>query len=140
MGRDGGPYIRVMKHFNLQSVKLSFLSNLQHKTGILAFFTSCKMWNIFKVIKTPEYVDVDTVDVVLASILLTLKAFDFLWQCLYCLLWYVQCRLGSLCSLFWRFLPAGCIYWCIFCGAYIRGCINGSLSVIYFDRLGVTIR
>ena len=124
MGRDGEPYIWVMKHFNLQSVKLSFLSNLQHKTGILAFFTSCKMWNIFKVIKTPEYVDVDTVDVVLASILLTLKAFDFLWQCLYCLLWYVQCRLGSLfvvLTLFacWMYILVY-ILWGLYKGLYQR--------------------
>ena len=45
-----GTYNMVEKHFNLQSVKLTFLSFLQHKARILAFFTKT-----FLIIKTPEY-------------------------------------------------------------------------------------
>ena len=41
MGR--GAYIREEKHFNLQSVKLIFLSFFQYKAHISAFFTECKM-------------------------------------------------------------------------------------------------
>ena len=36
-------YIQEEKHFNLQSVELTFLSFFQYKAHILAFFTSCKM-------------------------------------------------------------------------------------------------
>ena len=48
-GRAGGAYIREEKHFNLQSVKLTFLSFFQYKARISAFFKSCKMSNMFKV-------------------------------------------------------------------------------------------
>ena len=64
------------EHFNLQSVKLTFLSFFQYKVRILRFFTSYKMWNMFKVhnkdtrkpkvnnkVKTK-----DTVDVSMASV------------------------------------------------------------------------
>ena len=45
-----GTYSLVEKHFNLQSVKLTFLSLFQHKARILAFFMKT-----FLIIKTPEH-------------------------------------------------------------------------------------
>ena len=107
-----GAYIRIEKRFKLQSVKHFFLSFLQHKARISGFFTSCKMRNMFKVYnknrrirKINEKVkNKDTVDVVLASLLLT---FNFLWHCFHCWLWSVSCRLW-LFLLFWRFVPILC--------------------------------
>ena len=107
-----GAYIRVQKRFKLQSVKHFFLSFLQYKARISGFFTSCKMRNMFKVYnknrrirKINEKVkNKDTVDVVLASLLLT---FNFLLHCFHCWLWSVSCRLG-LFLLFWRFVPILC--------------------------------
>ena len=60
------------------------------------------MWNMFKVNNKDTRIhkvndkvkNKDTVDVVLASLLLTLTTFHFLLQCFYCLL-------------FWRFVPDG---------------------------------
>ena len=105
-GRGGGrAYIREEKHFNLKSVKLIFLCFIQYRARISAFFTSCKMWNMFKVnnkdtriCKVDDKVkkNKDTVDVVLASLLLILNTFHFLIQCFYCWLWSVNCRLGLL--------------------------------------------
>ena len=76
---EGAAYIREEKNFNLQSVKLIFLSFFQYKARISAFFTSGNMWNMFKVNNKDSRIrDVndkvknkDTVDVVLASLLLT---------------------------------------------------------------------
>ena len=45
----GGGDIREEKYFNLQSAELTFLSFFQYKAHNVAFFTSCKMWNMFKV-------------------------------------------------------------------------------------------
>ena len=48
----------------------------------------------------------DTIDVVLASLLLTLSTFYFLLQCFYC--WLCQLIAGWGCYLlFWRFVAAG---------------------------------
>ena len=84
-----GTYIWEEKRFNLQSVKLTFLSFLQYKARILAFFTSCKMGNMFKVNNKDTRIrkvndkvkNKGTVDIVLASLLLTLNAFHFLLHC-----------------------------------------------------------
>ena len=38
-----GAYIWEEKDFNLQSIKLAFLSFFHYKAIILAFFTSCKI-------------------------------------------------------------------------------------------------
>ena len=100
----GGAYIREEKHFNLQSVKLTFLSFFQHKSRISAFFPSCKMWDMFKVNNKDTRIrkvndkvkNKDTVDVVRAFLLLTLNTFHFLLQCFYCWLWSVSFRLGLL--------------------------------------------
>ena len=89
-GKGAVVYIREEKHFNLQFVKPTFLSFFQYKARILAFFMSWKLWNIFKVKNK------DIVDVVLASLLLTLNKFDFLLQCFYCWLWSVNYQLGLL--------------------------------------------
>ena len=78
----GVAYIRQEKHFSLQSVKLTFLVFFQYKARILAFFTSCKILNMFKVNNkdtrirkvNDEVKNKDTVDVVLASLLLTLNS------------------------------------------------------------------
>ena len=48
-GVGGGGYIREEKYFNLQSAELTFLSFFQYKAHNVAFFTSCKMWHMFKV-------------------------------------------------------------------------------------------
>ena len=82
-------FIRDEKHFNLQSVKLTFLS---------------KIWNMFKVNNENTRIrkvndkdkNKDTIDVALASLLLILNTFDFLLQCYYCWLWSGNCRLGLL--------------------------------------------
>ena len=79
----GKTYVPEEKHLNLQSVKVTFLSFYQYKARVLAFFTSCKMWNMFKVnnkdIRIGEVNNKvkskDTIDVVLASLLLTLNTF-----------------------------------------------------------------
>ena len=39
----GGAYIGEGKNFNLQSVKVIFLSFFQYKAHISAYFMSCKM-------------------------------------------------------------------------------------------------
>ena len=88
----GKAYIREEKHFSLQSVKLTFLSFFQYKVRILTFFLSCKMREMFKInnkdsriLKVNDKVkNKDTVDVALASLLLTLNTFHFLLQCFYC--------------------------------------------------------
>ena len=67
----GGGYIWEEKHFNLQSAKLFFLSFFQYEARISAFFTSRKIWNMFKV--NDKVKNKDTVNVVLATLLLTLS-------------------------------------------------------------------
>ena len=92
------------KHFNLQSVKLTFLSFFQYKACILTFFMPCKMWNMFKVnnkdtkicIVNNKVKNKDTIDIVLPSLLLTLNISHFLLQCFYCWLSSVNCWLGLL--------------------------------------------
>ena len=81
-----GPYLRghiyiwaytwEEKHFILQSVKHTFFLFFQYKACILAFFTSWKMCNMFKVNNKDTRIhkvnnkikNKDTVDVVLASL------------------------------------------------------------------------
>ena len=54
---------------------------------------SKKVWNLFKVKnKHQDYIK----DVVLVSLLLTLKKFYTLFWCFYCWLWTMKCRLDSL--------------------------------------------
>ena len=91
-------------HSSLQSVKVTFLSFFTSRARILAFFTLCKMWNMFKVNikdtiirKVSDKVKYkDTIDVVLASLLLTLNKCHFLLKCVYCCLWSVNWRLELL--------------------------------------------
>ena len=86
-----------------QSVKLTFLSFFQNKARILAIFTSCKMWNMFKVKTTDTRIrkvnnkikNKDTIDAVLAFLLLILNTFHFLLPFLFCWLWSVHVRLGA---------------------------------------------
>ena len=85
---------------------LNFLFFLffQYKARISPFFTTCKMWNMFKVNTKDSRIrafndkvkNKNTIDVVLASLLLTLNTFHFLLQCFFCWLWSVNCRLGLL--------------------------------------------
>ena len=85
-------------------LNLLFFLFFQYKARITAFFTSCKMWNTIKVNNKETKIrkvndkikNKDTVDVVLASLLLTLNIFHFLLQCFYCWLWQVNCRLELL--------------------------------------------
>ena len=103
-GVGEGSFVREEKHFNLQSVKLTFLSFFQYKARISGFFKSCKIWNMFKVNNkdtrirkvTDKTKNKDTVDVVLVSLFLTLNTFHFLLQCFCCWYWSVNCRLGLL--------------------------------------------
>ena len=100
----GVVYIREKKQFNLQSVKLTFLSFLQYKARISSFFMPCKMWNMFKVNNKDTKIrkvnnkvkNKDTIDIILPSLLLTLNIFHFLLQCFYCWLSSVNCWLGLL--------------------------------------------
>ena len=86
-GRGIGGYIWKKKKINLQSVKIAFLSFFYHKAPILGYFTSCKMWNMFKVNNkdtriqkvNDKFKNKDTIEVVLGSLLLTLNTFLFLW-------------------------------------------------------------
>ena len=81
-----------------------FFLFFQYKSRIFAFFTSCKMGNMFRVDNKDTRIrkvnikakNKDTVDVVLATSLLTLRTFHFLLQCFYCWLWSVNCWLGLL--------------------------------------------
>ena len=83
---------------------LFFFFFLQYKARILAYFTSCKMWNMLKVNNKDTRIhkvndkvnNKDIVDVVLVSLLLDLNTFHFLLQCFYCWLISVNCRLGLL--------------------------------------------
>ena len=75
-------------------LNLLFFLFFQHTVRISAFFTSCKLWNMFKV--NDKVKNKDTVDVVLPSLLLTLNIFHFLLQCSKCWLWSDNCRLGLL--------------------------------------------
>ena len=70
---------------------ITFLSFFQYKARILAYFTSARCEICSKlIIKTPGYVErrvndkvnnKDNVDIVLASLLLTLSTFHFVLQC-----------------------------------------------------------
>ena len=100
----GGAYIREEKHFNLQSAKLHFLYFFQYKSCIIAFFTSCKMWNMLNVDNKDTGIhkvnnkvkNKDTIDIVLATLLLIMSTFHFLLHCFYCWLWSAKCWLGLL--------------------------------------------
>ena len=88
----GGLCSEEKKHFNLQSDKLTFPSFFQYKVSISAFFTSCKVRNMFKVNNKDTRIceinnkvkNKDTADIVPACLLLTLNKFHFLLQCFYC--------------------------------------------------------
>ena len=103
-GSGWGAYIQEKNYLNLQFFKLTFLSFFQYKARITAFFTSCKMWNMFKVNNKDTRIrkvndkiwNKDIVDVALTSLFLTLNTFYFLLECFYCWLWSVNCRLGLL--------------------------------------------
>ena len=91
-------YIREEKHFNWQTVNLTFLSFFQYKARISAFFLSCEKCSKLT-IKKPEYVTLTIklkIKTLLTSLLLTLNIFHFLLQCFYCWLWSVNCCLGEL--------------------------------------------
>ena len=111
-GKRGGAYIRERayiqeeKHFfqfPVCQIPFSFFF-FQYKSCIFAFSTSCKMRNMFRVDNKDTRIcrvnikvkNKDTVDVVLATLLLTLRTFHFLLQCFYCWLWSVNCWLGLL--------------------------------------------
>ena len=88
----GGAYIWEEKHFNLQSVKLTFLSFFKYKAHNVAFSPLYKMCNMFKVNNKDTRIckvndklkNKGIVDGVLTSLLLTLNIFHFLLQCFCC--------------------------------------------------------
>ena len=109
-----GAHVWEERHFNLHIVKLiTFLYCSQYKTRISAYFTLCKMWNMFKVNnKALEYVKltiklkIKTPLTLFWSLLLNLNIFHFLWQCFCCWLWSVNCcGCCGCCLLFWHFVP-----------------------------------
>ena len=85
-------------------LNLLFFLFFRYKTRISVFFTSCKMWNMFKVNHKDTRIskfngkvkNKDTVDAFLASLLLTFNSFYFLLQSCYCWLWSVNCRMRLL--------------------------------------------
>ena len=87
---------------NLLNLLFFIFSSIKHV--FRNFFTSCKMWSMFKVNNKDTRIrkvgdnvkNKNTIDVVLASLLLTLDKFHFLLQCFYCWLWSVNCRLELL--------------------------------------------
>ena len=109
--RGGGLYTRRGLHSGggtLPSIcslpNSIFFLFFQYKSRIFAFFTSCKMGNMFRVDNKDTRIrkvnikvkNKDTVDVVLATLSLTLGTFHFLLQCFYCWPWSVNCWLGLL--------------------------------------------
>ena len=99
-----GLYTRQENTSICNLLNLLFFLYFQCKSHTSAFFTSCKMWNMFnvnhkdtRIRKVNDKVkNKDIVDVVLASLLLTLNTFHFLLHCFYCWLGLVNCRLGLL--------------------------------------------
>ena len=119
-GKRGGLYTRKGLHSGGETLSsISSLPNsifflfFQYKSCIFAFSTSCKMRNMFRVDNKDTRIcrvnikvkNKDTVDVVLATLLLTLRTFNFLLQCFYCWLWSVNCWLGLL---FVNLMLCGC--------------------------------
>ena len=104
-----GGYIRKENTSICNLLNLLCFLFLLYKARISAFCTPCKTWNInmFKVNNKETRIrkvndkvkNKDTVDVVLASLLLTLNTFHFLLHCFYCWLWSVNC-------------PAGFVFYC----------------------------
>ena len=109
--KRGGLYLRRGLHLGGKTLpSICSLPNsifflfFQYKSRIFAFFTSCKMGNMFRVDNKDTRIrqfnikvkNKDTVDVVLATLLLTLITFHFLLQCFYCWLLSVNCWLGLL--------------------------------------------
>ena len=109
--RGGGLYTRRGLHSGGETLpSISSLPNsiffllLQYESLIFAFFTSCKTGNMFRVDNKDTRIhkvnikvkNKDIVEVVLATLSLTLRTFHFLLQCFYCWLWSVTCWLGLL--------------------------------------------
>ena len=88
---SGGFYTGGLMHRRNNTSIITFLSFFQYKARILAYFTSARCEICSKlIIKTPGYVErrvndkvnnKDNVDIVLASLLLTLSTFHFVLQC-----------------------------------------------------------
>ena len=101
-----GGYIRKENTSICNLLNLLCFLFLLYKARISAFCTPCKTWNInmFKVNNKETRIrkvndkvkNKDTVDVVLASLLLTLNTFHFLLQCFYWWLWSINCQPGLL--------------------------------------------
>ena len=86
-----GAYIRQEKQFNLQSVKLAFLSFFSSMKIPVSRCECTRIRNINGKVKN-KY----TVEVILAYLLLTSNTFHFLLHYFYCWLWWVNWRLGLL--------------------------------------------
>ena len=95
-GRGRGSYIRdgvlylgekTLQYAICYTYYFSFF--LQCKACILAYFSSCNMWNMFKINNKGTRIrrvndkvnNKDTIDVVLVSLFLNLNTFHFLLQC-----------------------------------------------------------
>ena len=99
-----GAYIREKKRFNSQSFKpifISFFPIIKHVSRHLSRRARCEICSKLTIrIRIPKVNDKvktkDIVDVVLASLLLTLNTFHFLLQCFHGRIWSVNCRLGFL--------------------------------------------
>ena len=110
-GRGWGSYIRdgvlylgkkTLQYAICYTYYFSFF--LQCKACILAYFSSCNMWNMFKINNKGTRIrrvndkvnNKDTIDVVLVSLLLTFNTFDYLLQSFYFWIGSVNCRLELL--------------------------------------------
>ena len=87
------------KNFICNLLNLVFFLFCIKKQVSRYFSRHAKMWNMFKVNHKDTRIrkvndkvkNKDTVDVVLASLFLTLNTFHFLLHCFYCWLWSVNC-------------------------------------------------
>ena len=85
-------YIREEKHFNLQSVKLTFFFFFSSTKHLFRYFSRRARYEIClkltidtRIHRVNDKVkNKDTVHVVLVFLLLTLNTFHFLLQCFYC--------------------------------------------------------
>ena len=125
----------------------------------MEFFTSCKMWNMFKVNNkgtgirkvNDKVKNKDTIDVVLASLLLTLNPFNFLLQCFFCWFWsrWISCTSKmhlntwervtfsvnfQVCETFSDVSQTRQTWWVSIWGPHIRGREGGGWGLAYIQR------
>ena len=153
MGLFSGVLIFRRKNNSICNLLNLLFFFFHYKTRILAFFTSCKMWNMFKVNNKGTRIrkvndkvkNKDTIEVVLASLLLTLNPFNFLLQCFYCWFWSRQNTLEHLrrSDIFSELSSLRNIFRCfadltnlmsLHLGPHMRGREGGGGGLVYIQR------